>query len=121
MSTIEFIVLAIGLLAVLGLQFALFARSRRTDGSAHAFERLERELRHELQASAQSTRQEMANHLAQNQAATPQPPEAMRQPNPPQSPGRPEKHAPTPKRPSTRTTFSSPFPPASMPSRATSL
>jgi DNA recombination protein RmuC len=82
MSTIEFIVLAIGLLAMLGLQFALFARLRaakNSDGSAQAFERLERELRHELQASAQATRQEMAAHLAQNQAATAQQLEAMRQ------------------------------------------
>jgi DNA recombination protein RmuC len=82
MSTIEFIVLAAGLLAVLGLQFVLFARVRSnkdSDGSALAFERLERELRHELQISAQATRQEMANHLAQNQAATAQQLEAMRQ------------------------------------------
>jgi DNA recombination protein RmuC len=82
MSTIEFIILAIGLLAVLGMQFALFARARAakdSDGSAHAFERLERELRHELQASAQATRQELATHLAQNQAATAQQLDAMRQ------------------------------------------
>jgi DNA recombination protein RmuC len=82
MSTIEFIVLAAGLLAVLGLQFVLFARVRSnkdSDGSALAFERLERELRHELQASAQATRQELVNHLAQNQAATAQQLEAMRQ------------------------------------------
>jgi DNA recombination protein RmuC len=82
MPTIEFIVVAIGLLAVIGLQFALFARLRATkdnDGSAQAFERLERELRHELQASAQATRQEMAAHLAQNQAATVQQLDAMRQ------------------------------------------
>jgi DNA recombination protein RmuC len=82
MPTIEFIVVAIGLLAVIGLQFALFARLRATkdsDGSAQAFERLERELRHELQASAQATRQEMAAHLAQNQAATAQQLDAMRQ------------------------------------------
>jgi DNA recombination protein RmuC len=82
MLTIEFIVVAIGLLAVIGLQFALFARLRATkdsDGSAQAFERLERELRHELQASAQATRQEMAVHLAQNQAATAQQLDAMRQ------------------------------------------
>jgi DNA recombination protein RmuC len=82
MSTIEFIVLAAGLLAVLGLQFALFARVRGggTDsGPAQAFERLERELRHELQASAQATRQELAAHMAQSQAATAQQLEAMRQ------------------------------------------
>jgi DNA recombination protein RmuC len=82
MSTIEFIVLAAGLLAVLGLQFALFTRARGSgtdSGSAQAFERLERELRHELQASAQATRQELAAHMAQSQAATAQQLEAMRQ------------------------------------------
>jgi DNA recombination protein RmuC len=82
MSTIEFIVLAAGLLAVLGLQFALFTRGRSggpDSGSAQAFERLERELRHELQASAQATRQELAAHMAQSQAATAQQLEAMRQ------------------------------------------
>jgi DNA recombination protein RmuC len=80
MSNIEFIVLAVGLLAVLGLQFALFARGRGKDsGPAQAFERLERELRHELQASAQATRQELAAHMAQSQAATAQQLEAMRQ------------------------------------------
>jgi DNA recombination protein RmuC len=82
MSTIEFIILAIGLLAVIGLQFALLARARAardSEGSAQAFERMERELRHEMQSSAQATRQELAAHLAQNQAATAQQLEAMRQ------------------------------------------
>jgi DNA recombination protein RmuC len=81
MSTIEFIVLAVGLLAVLALQFLLFARGRADadSGSAPAFERLERELRHEVQASAQATRQELAAHLAQHQTATAQQLEAMRQ------------------------------------------
>jgi DNA recombination protein RmuC len=101
MSTIEFIVLAVGLLAVLGLQFVLFARSRggRDDGGpAHAFERLERELRHELQASAQATRQELAAHLARNQAATAQQLEAMRQQIQLQSAGGREEQARTLKR-----------------------
>jgi len=43
MSTIEFIVLAIGLVAVIVLQSAGLARARRSDtsnGSAQAFERL---------------------------------------------------------------------------------
>jgi len=82
MSTIQFIILAAGLLAVLGLQFALFARARGNGserGPAQAFERLERELRHELQASAQATRQELAAHMAQHQTATAQQLEAMRQ------------------------------------------
>jgi DNA recombination protein RmuC len=79
MSTIEFIVLAIGLLAVLALQFVLLTRARRGGDERQAFERLERELRMELQASAQATRQELAAHLAQNQAATAQQLDNMRQ------------------------------------------
>ncbi|MFK3736220.1 DNA recombination protein RmuC [Massilia sp. TN1-12] len=82
MPTLEFIVLAIALLAVLALQFVLLARARAGAGHGderHAFERLERELRMELQSSAQSTRQELAAHLAQNQAAIAQQLENMRQ------------------------------------------
>jgi DNA recombination protein RmuC len=82
MPTLEFIVLAIALLAVLALQFVLLARARAGAGRGderHAFERLERELRMELQSSAQSTRQELAAHLAQNQAAVAQQLENMRQ------------------------------------------
>jgi len=101
MSTIEFIVLAAGLLAVLGLQCALFARGRSSgtdSGSAQAFERLERELRHELQASAQATRQELAAHMAQHQAATAQQLEAMRQQNQLHAAGGREEQARTLKR-----------------------
>lgn len=79
MSTVEFIVLLLALLAVIGLQVVLLTRARRGGDERHAFERLERELRQELQASAQSTRQELAAHLAQNQAATVQQLEGMRQ------------------------------------------
>jgi DNA recombination protein RmuC len=79
MSTLEFIVLAVALLAVLGLQVVLLSRARRGGDERHAFERLERELRQELQASAQATRQELAAHLAQNQAATVQQLDGMRQ------------------------------------------
>ncbi|MFL6635131.1 MAG: DNA recombination protein RmuC, partial [Massilia sp.] len=79
MSTLEFIVLAVALLAVLGLQVVLLSRARRGGDERHAFERLERELRQELQTSAQSTRQELAAHLAQNQAATVQQLDGMRQ------------------------------------------
>jgi DNA recombination protein RmuC len=78
MTTLQFLIVATLFVAVIGLQLALFARSRR-DGSSQAFERLERELRHELQASAQGTRQEVTAHLAQNQAAFVQQLEAMRQ------------------------------------------
>jgi DNA recombination protein RmuC len=82
MSTIEFIVLVIGLVAVIGLQCLLLARSRgnsNDSGSLLSFERLERELRHETQASAQATRQELAAHMAQHQGATAQQLDAMRQ------------------------------------------
>jgi len=81
MSILAFIVLAAGLLAVLVLQFLLLKRSHggAGDQSALAFERMERELRHEMQASAQATRQELAAHLAQNQAASAQQLEGMRQ------------------------------------------
>lgn len=82
MPTLEFIVLALALLAVLALQFVLLTRARpgaERGDERHAFERLERELRMELQSSAQSTRQELAAHLAQNQAAVAQQLENMRQ------------------------------------------
>jgi len=85
MSTLAFIVLAAGLLAVLVLQFLLFKRSGTGsnagvgDESTLAFERMERELRHEMQASAQATRQELAAHLAQNQTVLAQQLEGMRQ------------------------------------------
>jgi len=78
MNLIEFAVLAVLLAAVVALQLMQLARGRR-DGSAQAFERLERELRHELQASAQGTRQELAGHLGQNHAAAVQQLESMRQ------------------------------------------
>nr|WP_314543922.1 DNA recombination protein RmuC [uncultured Massilia sp.] len=82
MPTLEFIVLALALLAMLALQLVLLARARagaESGGERHAFERLERELRMELQSSAQATRQELAAHLAQNQAAVAQQLENMRQ------------------------------------------
>jgi DNA recombination protein RmuC len=85
MPILEFILLAVGLLAVIALQVMLLARTRvRTEGRGDeaaqlAFERLERELRHEMQASAQATRQELASHLAQHHAAAGQQLETMRQ------------------------------------------
>jgi DNA recombination protein RmuC len=78
MNLIEFAILALLLAAVVVLQLLLFARGRR-DGSALGFERLERELRHELQASAQGTRQEVTSHLAQHHAAAGQQLDGMRQ------------------------------------------
>ncbi|QJE00880.1 DNA recombination protein RmuC [Massilia forsythiae] len=83
MSLLEFILIALALLAVLALQCLMFLRMRGSGGDgeqqARALERLERELRTELQASAQATRQEMAAHLAQQHAAVAQQLEGMRQ------------------------------------------
>ena len=62
-------------LLVLLLQVAALLRA----GAADAFERLERELRLEVQAGAQSTRQELAAALAQYHGATVQQLEGMRQ------------------------------------------
>jgi DNA recombination protein RmuC len=56
MTTVEILILA-GLLLVAALQALLLLRARRGDDSRH-FERVERELRQEMQASAQATRQD---------------------------------------------------------------
>ncbi|HZV64480.1 MAG TPA: DNA recombination protein RmuC, partial [Telluria sp.] len=61
----------------IGLQLAALLRAR--GGDAAHFERIERELRRELQASAQATRQEVGAILAQNHAATAQQLDSMRQ------------------------------------------
>jgi DNA recombination protein RmuC len=75
MTETQFLILAGALLAVVALQILALLRSR---GGAQV-ERMERELRLEMQASAQGTRQELAAHLAQNQAGIVQQLEAMRQ------------------------------------------
>jgi DNA recombination protein RmuC len=77
MTDTEFLILAAGAAVVIALQLAALLRGR--GGDAAPFERVERELRLELQASAQTTRQELAAHLAQNQAATVQQLDSMRQ------------------------------------------
>jgi DNA recombination protein RmuC len=77
MTQTEFLILAALLAAVLVLQLLLFARSR--GGNAQPFERLERELRHETQASSQAVRQELTASLGQYQAATVQQFDSMRQ------------------------------------------
>ena len=85
MSTLQFAVLAIALLAVIALQVLALLRGRGLggngsgDGNGQQFERVERELRLELQHSAQATRQELAAHMAQHQAATVQQLDSMRQ------------------------------------------
>jgi DNA recombination protein RmuC len=72
MTDTHFLILAAGVFAIIVLQVLLLLRGRGGDGAA-------RELRFEMQASAQGTRQELASHLAQNQAATLQQLETMRQ------------------------------------------
>ncbi len=85
MSTLQFAVLAIALLAVIALQVLVLLRARglsgngSNDGNGQQFERVERELRLELQHSAQATRQELAAHMAQHQATTVQQLDSMRQ------------------------------------------
>jgi DNA recombination protein RmuC len=67
-----------GLLAlIVMLQLLVLMRAR--GGSAQQFERIERELRHETQASSQAVRQELSASLAQYHAATVQQLDGMRQ------------------------------------------
>jgi DNA recombination protein RmuC len=75
MTETQFLIIAGALLAIVALQIVLLLRSR---GGAQV-ERMERELRLEMQTSAQGTRQELSAHLAQNQAGMVQQLEAMRQ------------------------------------------
>jgi DNA recombination protein RmuC len=77
MSQTEFLILAAAAAIAIGLQLAALLRGR--GGDAARFERIERELRRELQASAQATRQEVGAILAQNHAATVQQLDSMRQ------------------------------------------
>jgi DNA recombination protein RmuC len=72
MTDTHFLILAAGVFAIVVLQILSLLRGRGGDGGA-------RELRLEMQAGAQGTRQELASHLSQNQAAIVQQLEAMRQ------------------------------------------
>jgi len=76
--TIADILMLLGLAVVAALLFLVLSRLR-AGGDGLQVERLERELRQELQASAQSTRQELAAHLAQYHAASVQQFDSMRQ------------------------------------------
>jgi len=76
--TIADILMLLGLLVVAALLLLVLSRLR-AGGDGLQVERLERELRQELQASAQSTRQELAAHLAQYHAASVQQFDSMRQ------------------------------------------
>jgi DNA recombination protein RmuC len=75
MTDTHFLILAGALFAIVVLQLLALMRNR----GGGQFERMERELRREMQASAQGTRQELSANLAQNQAAMVQQLESMRQ------------------------------------------
>jgi DNA recombination protein RmuC len=79
MTTAEILIL-VGLALIIALLVLVLLRLRGSgDGNGAHIERLERELRQELQASAQSTRQEIASHLAQYHNASVQQFDSMRQ------------------------------------------
>jgi len=79
MTTAEILIL-VGLVLIIALLVLVLLRLRGSgDGNGAHIERLERELRQELQASAQSTRQETAGHLAQYHNASVQQFDSMRQ------------------------------------------
>jgi DNA recombination protein RmuC len=79
MTTAETLIL-VGLVLIIALLVLVLLRLRGSgDGNGAHIERLERELRQELQASAQSTRQETAGHLAQYHNASVQQFDSMRQ------------------------------------------
>jgi len=79
MTTAEILIL-VGLALIIALLVLVLLRLRGSGGGNGAhIERLERELRQELQASAQSTRQETAGHLAQYHNASVQQFDSMRQ------------------------------------------
>ncbi|GGE78678.1 DNA recombination protein RmuC [Massilia psychrophila] len=76
----QFIILAALAVTAIALQLVLLMRGRgNQDGQFERLERVELSLRHELQASAQATRQELAATLAHNHAASVQQLDVMRQ------------------------------------------
>lgn len=76
--TLAEIFILLGLALIAGLLVLVLLRLRSSGDGIH-IERLERELRQELQVSAQATRQELAGHLAQYQGASVQQFDSMRQ------------------------------------------
>jgi DNA recombination protein RmuC len=81
MSQLEFLVLLALGLALLALQVMILLRARQgggTDALAASIERVEREVRLQLQATAQASRQELGQTLAQSHAATVQQLDGMR-------------------------------------------
>jgi len=77
MNIIE-ILLLVAVLVVIVLQLLLLNRAR-ANGDGRHIERLERELRLEMQSTAQATRQEVAGHMGQYHAAGVQQFDSMRQ------------------------------------------
>jgi len=77
MNIVE-ILLLVALLVVIVLQLLLLNRAR-ANGDGRHIERLERELRLEMQSTAQATRQEVAGHMGQYHAAGVQQFDSMRQ------------------------------------------
>jgi len=78
MTDTHFYTLAFLAVVVIVLQVLALLRARTGNGGAPAFERLERELRGEMQLGAQTARQDTAASLAQYHAATVQHLDAMR-------------------------------------------
>jgi DNA recombination protein RmuC len=78
MTDTYFYTLAFLAVVVIVLQVLALLRTRTGNSSAPAFERLERELRGEMQLGAQTARQDTAASLAQYHAATVQHLDAMR-------------------------------------------
>ncbi len=77
MSMIELLIL-LAIVAVIALQLLLLMKAR-ANGDGRHIERLERELRLEMQSTAQATRQEVAGHMGQYHAAAVQQFDSMRQ------------------------------------------
>ena len=81
MNIVELLIL-LAVVVIIGLQLVLLARTRKAgaeQGDGRHIERLERELRLEMQSTAQATRQEVAGHMGQYHAATVQQLDGMRQ------------------------------------------
>ncbi|RZA33439.1 MAG: DNA recombination protein RmuC [Lysobacteraceae bacterium] len=77
MNIVELLIL-VAVVVVIALQLLLLAKAR-SNGDGRHIERLERELRLELQSTAQATRQEVAGHMGQYHGATVQQLDGMRQ------------------------------------------
>jgi len=82
MTSIQFFTLLLAAVVVITLLIVLLLRGRGGDAGAasllEGLDRLERDMRLQLQASAQATRQELSAGLAQSQATTLQQLDAMR-------------------------------------------